>query len=300
MIDIYKEKKIPILNKISINGLKINIRHWQNNNNPKLLLLHGWMDCSASFQFLVDEIKELEYDIYAPDWRGMGLSEKQEFGYYDRFLMLDDLNKIIDILSPKDPINIVGHSLGGILATLYASAMLNRIKSLILVEGFGVKNYDITKSNIKLEKFLTDSKNYPKFSDLNSEDNFVKKIMERNHYLTIDKAKYLSKQLLTYDLDGKLIYNSDVKHKIEQPYPYNFDWHKFFWNQVSCKVLWIEGDLQYYNKYLSSIGKNDLDLRSKEFKRICMKKINNTGHMIHWEQPKILAQVITEFLNEKK
>ena len=39
-----------------------------------MVLLHGWMDVSASFQFLVDALRP-DWDVHAPDWRGYGLSQ---------------------------------------------------------------------------------------------------------------------------------------------------------------------------------------------------------------------------------
>ena len=39
-----------------------------------MVLLHGWMDVSASFQFLVDALRG-DWDVYAPDWRGYGLTD---------------------------------------------------------------------------------------------------------------------------------------------------------------------------------------------------------------------------------
>jgi len=43
--------------------------HW-----PRLFLPHGWMNVSASFQFLVDSLKH-DWYVIAPDWRGFGLTE---------------------------------------------------------------------------------------------------------------------------------------------------------------------------------------------------------------------------------
>ena len=40
---------------------------------PTFVLLHGWMDVSASFQFVVDELKH-DWHVLAPDWRGYGLT----------------------------------------------------------------------------------------------------------------------------------------------------------------------------------------------------------------------------------
>ena len=37
---------------IDIRGLRYHIRSWGDNDAPKLFMLHGWMDVSASFQFI--------------------------------------------------------------------------------------------------------------------------------------------------------------------------------------------------------------------------------------------------------
>ena len=59
---------------LDIRGLRYHVRHWRGKADRKIILLHGWMDVSASFQFLVDAMSA-HWDVYAPDWRGYGLSE---------------------------------------------------------------------------------------------------------------------------------------------------------------------------------------------------------------------------------
>ena len=65
----------------SINGLRYHVRVWGEPNQPKLFLLHGWMDVAASFQFLVDALDQ-DWCVIAPDWRGFGLSEWNNYPYY--------------------------------------------------------------------------------------------------------------------------------------------------------------------------------------------------------------------------
>ena len=65
----------------SIRGLRYHVRTWGNARDPRLFLLHGWMDVSASFQFLVDCLQR-EWHVVAPDWRGFGLSGWAPAGYW--------------------------------------------------------------------------------------------------------------------------------------------------------------------------------------------------------------------------
>ena len=58
---------------LQVRGLRYHVRTWGDERSPRLVLLHGWMDVSASFQFLVDALQG-EWYVVAPDWRGFGLS----------------------------------------------------------------------------------------------------------------------------------------------------------------------------------------------------------------------------------
>ena len=104
---------------VTIRGLRYHVRHWPAAGAPKIVLLHGWMDVSASFQFLVDELAQ-DWDVYAPDWRGYGLTE---WGRADCYWFPDyiaDLDALLREISSMEPVNLVGHSLGGNVAALYA------------------------------------------------------------------------------------------------------------------------------------------------------------------------------------
>ena len=59
---------------ITVRGLRYHVRHWGSDDAPKLFMLHGWMDVSASFQFVVDCLQR-DWHVIAPDWRGFGLTD---------------------------------------------------------------------------------------------------------------------------------------------------------------------------------------------------------------------------------
>lgn len=49
-----------------IHGLDYHVREWGEAGRAKLFMLHGWMDVSASFQFLVDGLQR-EWHVIAPE-----------------------------------------------------------------------------------------------------------------------------------------------------------------------------------------------------------------------------------------
>src|SRR5206468_1119167 len=78
-IKIFMRRTISAFTNIC--GLRYQVRTWGDARAPKLFMLHGWMDVSASFQFVVDELRH-DWHVIAPDWRGFGLSEWTRAGYW--------------------------------------------------------------------------------------------------------------------------------------------------------------------------------------------------------------------------
>ena len=99
---------------VPLRHLSYHVREW---GTPRtgvlpLFMVHGWMDVSASFQFVIDALKD-DRHIIAPDWRGYGLTHP---GEVDNFWFPDylaDLDALIDHFQPEGPIDLLGHSMGG-------------------------------------------------------------------------------------------------------------------------------------------------------------------------------------------
>ena len=100
-------------------------------------MVHGWMDIGASFQFMVDALADDRW-VIAPDLRGFGGTQP---AFADSFWFADylaDLDAILQSLVGDQPIDLLGHSLGGHIATTYAGVRPNRIRRLVNLEGFGL------------------------------------------------------------------------------------------------------------------------------------------------------------------
>ena len=100
-------------------------------------MLHGWMDVSACFQFVVDALAH-DWAVVAPDWRGFGAPNAPRADSYWFPDYLADLDRILDALSPG-PALLLGHSMGGNVALLYAGIRPARVRALINLEGFGLR-----------------------------------------------------------------------------------------------------------------------------------------------------------------
>ena len=276
-----------------INGLRQHLLNWPAAGKPPVLLLHGWMDCAASFQFVADALGA-KWDVYAPDWRGCGLSAHQQDGYYDRSLMLADLAAWVDIISPDAPVHIVGHSMGGMLAAHYAGALSQRVRSLALLEGFGIENGNINDAGRRSRRFIEALQQPQQWHALQSMAAVAAKLRQRNPLLSDERAAFVAAALTHIHASGSLVYKADIKHKIPQPMPYRLSVAYALWQQIQAPVLWVEGGLLPHNQYLHHIAAS-LAERHAALGYPPKVSLPESGHMLHWEVPEALADALVAF-----
>ena len=131
----YRAQKVSRSTILDVRGLRSHIRCWGPDTGEPLVLLHGGQDASPSFQFVVDCLKR-DWRIVAPDWRGHGKSGHAPQGYWFADY-LADLDAILEQLFPGLPVPLIGHSLGGNAACIYAGLRPERVLRLVSLDGFG-------------------------------------------------------------------------------------------------------------------------------------------------------------------
>ena len=151
-----------------IRAIRHHVRLWGDADAPKLFLLHGWMDVSASFQFLVDAFQQ-NWCVIAPDWRGFGLSGWAREGYWFQDYYAD-LDALVDIYSPNEPARIAGHSMGGNIACTYTGIKPARVAKLVSLEGFGMGRARAEMAPERYERWLNEIKETPAFKPYASFD----------------------------------------------------------------------------------------------------------------------------------
>ena len=127
-------------NKIFLPGLQTTI-HYQKLCHPAesgvpILMLHGWLDNSASMVPLLQASKR-HVEIYALDLPGHGRSSSLaghggaqiiEYLYaLEEFLYELNLDRVV----------LVGHSLGAIIASCFAASLPEKIESLVMFDALG-------------------------------------------------------------------------------------------------------------------------------------------------------------------
>ena len=152
----------------TLRGLRYHVRTWGNASAPKIFLLHGWMDVSASFQFLVDCFAQ-DFYVVAPDWRGFGLTAWAPGGYWfpDYYA---DLDALLELYQPDAPANLVAHSMGGNIATAYAGMRPERVAKLVSLEGFGASRTQPGDAPKRYKRWLAELRDPPLFTAYKSFD----------------------------------------------------------------------------------------------------------------------------------
>lgn len=100
-------------------------------HGPTVLAVHGITASSRSFLALARALPEAR--IVAPDLRGRARSNRlpSPFGLEQHAA---DLRRVLDAMD-VDRVVLVGHSMGGFVATLLAAAEPERVDSVVLVDG---------------------------------------------------------------------------------------------------------------------------------------------------------------------
>ena len=103
---------------------------------PPLLALHGWLDNAASFLPMAPWLVEA-FDLVALDLPGHGWSAHRPEGAWYTFVdWLDDVLAALEALG-WTRCRLLGHSLGGAVASTFAAAAPERVERLALIEALG-------------------------------------------------------------------------------------------------------------------------------------------------------------------
>ena len=279
---------------LDIRGLRYHCRVWGEAGRPKLFMLHGWMDVSASFQFLVDALQG-DWQVIAPDWRGYGLSA---WGPADSYWFPDymgDLDRLLAQLEPGRAATLIGHSMGGNIASMYAGVRPERVACLMNLEGFGMSRSEPDKAPARYAKWLGQLADKPRFRDYADFADLAARMRANNSRLTEARALYLAQHWGRENAAGRVELRSDPAHKLINPVSYQLEEAMACWRNVAARVLWIDG-AESKTMERMRIRAGDNEARKACFRDLSAHTIPDAGHMLHHDQPERLAGLIEAFL----
>jgi len=281
---------------VPIRDLRYHVRTWGDPASRKLLLLHGWMDVSASFQFLVDALRR-KWCVLAPDWRGFGLTEWPRDGYWFADY-LADLDALTRTLAPNEMIDVAGHSLGGNVALLYAGLRPERVRAVVSLDGFGIPAEDSGRAPDKLSAWLDALADPPALASYADFAAVADRLQKNNPRLPRDRAAFLAAHWGEQLADGSVRLRADPRHKRPFPILYRLEEVFAIWRKIVAPTLWIGASESRIAKWLGNRagGDNEVVLRMAHISGARLVTIENAGHMLHHDQPEAVADALENFL----
>lgn len=285
--------KTSVSEFLPVRGLRYHVRIWGPVRAPQLFLLHGWMDVSATFQFLVDALVR-EWRVIAPDWRGFGQSAWRNDAYWFADY-LGDLDALLQRYSSNEPCRLVGHSMGGNVACLYAGVRPERVAGLVTVEGFGLPPTQPEQAPARYHAWLEQLRAGPPAATPLAPQRLEARLGRENPRLSPEQAAFLARHLAVPSADGQVVRAGDPWHRLVHPVLYRLEEAKACWRQIQAPVLWVGARESPVMRQFAA-HPEDYRARLACFRDLREIIIEDAGHNVHHDQPRRLAEVIEQFL----
>ncbi len=297
---------------IHARGLRHHVLQWGDASlvtpqRPPLVMLHGWMDVAASFQFVVDALAADRF-VLALDWRGFGLTDTPAADCYWFPDYLGDLDAVLDALfvssdTPAPVIDLVGHSMGGNVAMIYAGIRPQRVRRLVNLEGFGMPASRPAHAPKRLVQWLDELKTPIELRTYDSLAAVAERLRKTNPLLPEQRAHWLaqhwSRQRTHADgTPGRFEILGDAAHKRANPVLSQVPEVLECWKLISAPVLWVEGDLTDISRWWGTrYTKQEFHERLSVVPNVEKHLLSPAGHMLHHDQPEALAARLEAFLS---
>jgi len=302
----YTPRRLFVTSHRPVRGLRYQVHQWGDAAQvsparPLLVMMHGWMDVAASFQFVVDALDAREGPsrcIVAADWRGFGGTSS---GGADAFHFADylaDLDALIDRLSPDAPVDLLGHSMGGNIVMSYAAVRPARVRRLINLEGFGLPAARPDQAPRRLAQWLDELKTPQRLRDYASPDEVAERLRQNNPRMGAAEAGWLARHWAAPDAQGRWQVLGEPAHKRTNPVLYRRDEVLAGWRLIEAPVLWVEGAQTDVAKWWGkAYPREDFEERLAVVPRVERLMLQDCGHMVHHDQPARVAERLQAFLD---
>lgn len=247
----------------------INIHYYRTGGKkPPALLLHGLMTSGACWTLLARTL-EADYDVIMPDARGHGHSSALESGYNYETLATDVFS-LINALELTSPV-IIGHSMGGMTAAVFASRYPKRLKGLILADP----------------TFLTKERQEEvQRSDVAEQHRSILNRSKEEYLAEVRSRSSRSAELISFLVEARFQTSMHAFEILRSPNPD----YKMLMQALTAPCLLVTCDT---NPVVSHLLAKELTSLNEHVK---VKQIKKSGHGIPFDQPECFSHVVKDFL----
>ncbi len=289
----------PISHFFYSHRLKLQLWDWGTAGKPTMILVHGGLDHARNWDWVARELCK-DFHVYAHDLRGHGNSQQAHGALYSVAEHVLDLSALVDVITTTnkqpEPIYLIGHSLGGVISTLFTGIFPEKVKKLVSIEGLGPppthKVYDPASKRMRrwIDEIRKIEKREPRsYPDL---DSAVSRMQEANPHLSDEVAQHLTLHGTNWNSDGSLSWKFDNFARPFPPFGHNLADIQDVYGQITCPVLLFWG-------MESWAPDPEKDGRATPIKNHRLVKVANAGHWVHHDQLDVFLTETKKFLAEE-
>ncbi|XP_035205683.1 serine hydrolase-like protein isoform X2 [Stegodyphus dumicola] len=274
---------------------------WGEKQSHPVLALHGWQDNAGTFDTLIPLLTSKLY-IVAFDAPGHGLSSHKPYGtFYHYMEMLIDIKRVVDYLK-WEKFSIVGHSMGGTLALMYASIFPENVCNIVLLDIIKPASRsperlpEVTRRGIEsLLKYEAKIPNpTPVYSFEEAQERLLAGMYEE---ITLESANILLKRGCRPSDCGKgVVFSRDIRVKAtEELQKLSHEDLKAFMCRLKCNLLIILGkNSKIFLSRTPEVLEEFLNIYRHNCKNFDLVKVEG-NHFVHLNHPDRVAPYIDKF-----
>jgi pimeloyl-ACP methyl ester carboxylesterase len=283
--------RLPRLTRHALRDVELAVWSLGDPAKPPLVLLHGWGDTGASFQFIAPFLSD-HFHLIAPDLRGFGHSSAP-LGDYWFPDYLADLDVLLQQLCGDRQCDLVGHSMGGNIAGLYAGIRPARIRRLALLEGFGLDANPPATAPGRYRAWLDAQPGMPRLREFPSRSALREHLRRLAPFAAEETLEALCPLWAEPGEEGRWRLRMDPRHRRPNPVLYRRAEAIACWQEIRAQVLLVVGDRSDWPRHFVNL--DPVSALTAILPSARVETIEQAGHMLHWDQPERLGRLLGEF-----
>jgi pimeloyl-ACP methyl ester carboxylesterase len=271
-------------------GLTYHVLEWDapRATTTTFVLVHGFLDFAYGWHEVAPMLAvAANAHVVAVDLRGHGDSDwAGSGGYYHYLDYVADLDAVIARVTKPRTI-VVGHSMGGGVASYWAGARAKKVHAIALLEGLGPPDQSEVDLAARTAMWIDAWRTARvEFKPIATRELAAARL--RKHDPLLGEA--LALRLATHGtraVPGGFVWKHDPLHLTMGPYPFRRDAAASYWKQITCPVLVVDGARSTLNLSFAERA-----TRRSHFANCRYEILAESGHMMARHEPAALAALL--------